>query len=331
MAGSPAASPRREPRPMSDQIVRATPGYPVLGSTLACTAHRVPLRCAGLGSRGSNLVSPTRRKRPPTLLIGPIVLALMSWGAAHVAARGRPVPAPACLPLPVRDFETPVLVPQMHAVATPSTAAVSFARLAPIRVFNLNNHDEATIRLYELDGSLSDSALSELRRLLGDVSKPDAPEYAEMDPRVIQLMFKAAYHFRAREIVVISGYRSPQKRREGFHGRGLAIDFRLPNVRLAALASYLQTLPKAGVGLYTHPQTQWVHLDSRARSYHWADASGPGVRGGGWAIGDSSQRLRQDRSYQPSRDWPDGTVASTAAVERRQCKLVATPREADEP
>lgn len=231
----------------------------------------------------------------------------------------------------MRAFATPLLVPEMHAFATPSSTVVSFARLPAVRVWNVNNHDEASVRPYLLDGSLDPDVLAVLGRILGDVSKPDAPEYAEIDPRVIQLMFRAAYHFHAREIEVISGYRSPRKRHEGFHGRGLAIDFRLPNVRLATLAVYLQTLPKAGVGLYTNPQTQWIHLDSRARSYHWADSSGPGFRGGGWPIGDSSQRTRQDRAYVPESDWPEGTRVAPSVVEARHCRLVATPREADEP
>ena len=30
-----------------------------------------------------------------------------------------------------------------------------------------------------------------------------------------------------------------------------------------------------GVGVYTNPLTQYVHLDVRERSYHWIDASPP--------------------------------------------------------
>ncbi len=281
-------------------------------------------------TRGSRLLS-SRHPSSRTGLIGSAIFSLLAWGVAHAAATGRPVPSPPDPPLPLPAFDAPMLVPEMHAFATPSTTAVSFARLPAVHVWNLNDHDEATVRLYRLDGSLDPESLEVLGRILGDVSKPDAPEYAPIDPRVIQLMFRAAYHFHSREIVIISGYRSPRKRHEGFHGRGLAIDFRLPAVRLATLVSYLQTLPKTGVGFYTNPQTQWVHLDSRARSYHWADSSGLGMRGGGWPIGDSSQCIRQDRAYQPTSDWPEGTLVAPSVVQARACKLVASPREADEP
>jgi hypothetical protein len=31
-----------------------------------------------------------------------------------------------------------------------------------------------------------------------------------------------------------------------------------------------------GVGVYTHPGTRYVHLDTRESSFHWIDASPPG-------------------------------------------------------
>jgi hypothetical protein len=44
------------------------------------------------------------------------------------------------------------------------------------------------------------------------------------------------------------------------------------------LAAYLRGLPRVGVGIYIHPRTQFVHLDVRDQSYHWIDASPPGVK-----------------------------------------------------
>ncbi len=255
----------------------------------------------------------------------------MSWAVAQAANSGPTLPGRKPDDVPVRELACPTIVPVMRAFATPSTTSLSFARLPGVRVLNLNNHDEAVVRLYDVDGSLNRDALAQLRRLLGDVSKPDAPVYADLDPRPIQLMMRAAYHFRAREVVVVSGYRAMRKRHEGFHARGLAVDFQIPSVPLTTLAAYLHTLARVGVGLYTHPKTQWVHLDSRVHSYHWADSSGPGQPGGPWPVGDSSVRARQDRQYRPSDDWPEGTVPSAAVVAERICKWVTTPREADEP
>ena len=95
--------------------------------------------------------------------------------------------------------------------------------------------------------------------------------------RAIQLAFKVAYHFQAKEMVVISAYR-PSRRgaRKGPHAQGAAIDFQLPGVSARTVATYARTLARAGVGIYTHPKTQFVHVDARDESYHWVDSSPPG-------------------------------------------------------
>ena len=268
----------------------------------------------------------------PSGIAGPLILSAIGLGAFLAGSSGKPLP-PAYDPwadLPLQSFDTPVLMPELHAEATPATTAVSFARLPALHVWNLNNHDEAWLRPYLLDGSFEPESLATLTRILGDVSKPDEPLYTDMDVRPIQLMVRAAYHFHAREVVIVSGYRASRRRREGLHGRGLAIDFQLPGVRLATLAEYVQSLPRVGVGLYTNPNTQWIHLDSRAKSYHWADSSGPGSTGGAWPIGDPIQRARTDARFVPAEDWPEGTVVAPSVVERRRYKLASSPKDADE-
>ncbi len=71
----------------------------------------------------------------------------------------------------------------------------------------------------------------------------------------------------------------------------------------AALAAYLRTGARVGVGVYTHPRTQFVHLDVREASYHWTDASPPGVSWRETRLGDRSAPAR-DAAYRPERDLP---------------------------
>jgi hypothetical protein len=123
----------------------------------------------------------------------------------------------------------------------------------------------------------------------------------------MQLVFKAAYHFRVHDVVVISGYREPGRISEGLHGIGSAVDFKLPKVPAATLAAYLRTLPRVGVGLYAHPKTQYVHLDDRTDSFHWVDWSGPGRRGREHRLA-TADLARRDARYMPWDDWPEGTL-----------------------
>jgi uncharacterized protein YcbK (DUF882 family) len=116
-------------------------------------------------------------------------------------------------------------------------------------------------------------------------------------------LFKAAYHFRHYEVEVVSAYRKPGRRREGPHGLGAAIDFRLRGVSATELARYLRELPRTGVGVYTHPKTQYVHLDSREHSFHWLDASPPRRHWRERSLGGRGLDAR-DAAYVPETDLP---------------------------
>ncbi len=208
------------------------------------------------------------------------------------------------------------LLPELHdALAEPSLAYRSFARLTPIHVININTLEEANVRLYDHRGELDPAAVAVVERLLCDVSKPEDRRCAPIDRRSVQLMFKAAYHFGRGEIVLVSGYREPRTHDQGLHAQGKAIDFKLTGVDLLRLANYVQSFPHAGVGVYTHPRTQYVHVDSRDRSYHWADASGPGAPPAEWSIGSEELLTRQDAGYEPAFDWPERTLPPRRAVE----------------
>lgn len=206
-----------------------------------------------------------------------------------------------------RALDVQILPALELATAEPSRPFVPMVRLFPLRVFNVNSRDSADLQLYTPSGEVDADAAARFEQILGDARDPDGVRVGAVDRRVMQLVFKAAYHFRVRDVTVISGYRDPTGRSEGLHGTGSAIDFKLPKVPAATLAAYLRTLPRVGVGLYTHPNTQYVHLDDRAESFHWMDGSGPHRRG-------REQRMitaglaSRDARYLPWDDWPEGTL-----------------------
>ena len=244
------------------------------------------------------------RHGPP--LAGPLLFGALAWAA--MAAIGQPRLARTMPEAPSNTFEPAAFVPALNdAFAEPATSFRSFVRLPPVHVHNLNTAQSADIQLYDLRGELRPEALERLDQLLCDDRKPDAQRCAPMDRRTIQLMFRAAYHFGRGEIIIISGYREARTRQEGLHAQGRAIDFKLTGVRHGDLSAFVRGFPRAGVGLYTHPRTQYVHVDSRERSYQWADSSAPGQPGGEWSIASPEALLRLDRSYTPESDWPERT------------------------
>jgi uncharacterized protein YcbK (DUF882 family) len=173
----------------------------------------------------------------------------------------------------------------------------SWARtLVPVELSSVTTKARASVRLYGPDGEVDEQARESFDRI---ASRDTDTERHPLASRLEQLVVKAAYHFGAGRVLVVSGWRE----RAGKHGTGEAIDFKLDGVHAGAVAAYLRGLPRVGVGLYTHPGTQFVHLDVRVPSYHWVDASPPGVHGKERQLGDR-QAERRDAEYAPDMDLP---------------------------
>jgi uncharacterized protein YcbK (DUF882 family) len=190
-------------------------------------------------------------------------------------------------------IETPLV-----AALRPARVAAWAERLEAVEVENAGTPSPvAAIRLYGSDGEIDPAALGEFERA---AARDDDPH--PLAARVVQLVFKAAYHFGGPRVVVVSGWRA----HAGKHGTNEAVDFKLRGVRASRLAAYLRGLPRAGVGVYTHPRTQYVHLDVREPSFHWIDASPPGVKWREGPIWDRGAEKR-DASWTPEMDLPGGT------------------------
>jgi uncharacterized protein YcbK (DUF882 family) len=221
-----------------------------------------------------------------TPFFGPVAFAWLFHGGAIT---------PSVLPW---SFETPaeeVAASECEKEAAPVLLAEQFA---PLHVLNVNTLAEVTVRLYASDGALDPQALADFSRV---ASGDDGPA---LDPRLVQLVAKAAYELGATSIDAISGFR-PMKngKAAGRHTTGEALDFRLEGVKTPKLAMHVRAFAHAGVGIYTHRLTQYIHLDVRDESYHWVDGSPPGVTWREQPIPDWRARLR-DLAYAPEMDLP---------------------------
>jgi uncharacterized protein YcbK (DUF882 family) len=234
-------------------------------------------------------------------------LAALACAALALAARAAPAATALRGPHGIRPA-APLTRPTPSSARPDSGAAPvpppsPFARLPALHIENQTSRESLDLRLYDAAGAVDESAARALDQLLCDARKPKRRETTTMARRTLQLLFKAAYHFGSYEVEVVSGYRKPGRRREGPHGTGSAIDFRLSGVKAAELAAYLRRIPRTGVGVYTHPKTQYVHLDTREHSFHWLDASPPRRHWRERSIG-SAHLPQLDQSYSPTVDLP---------------------------
>lgn len=225
-------------------------------------------------------------------------------GAAGLAFALGPRQAPAALkPRRTVALSAPAAVRTTPASSVTSVAS-RFELLGPIQIENQTTRETRELKLYDAHGQVDENTARELDELLCDARDPKHHETTRIDRRTLQLLFKVAYHFGGAAVEVVSAYRRPGRHGEGPHGTGSAIDFRLRGVGARELASFLRQIPRTGVGIYTHPKTQYVHLDNREHSFHWIDASPPRRHWRERSIG-TRDLARVDQSYTPNVDLPD--------------------------
>ena len=236
-----------------------------------------------------------------------IVLALtLAAATGDAAPSGAPVRHARVVDrAPPRSLHHPGEGAPAHASAEPARKVAWATALPAIDVTNGTTRARAKIRLYADDGAIDREALREFMRVAASVAGlPDRADGAvaePLDPRLVQLAFRAAYRFGGASMVIVSATR---KGAHGKHGSGDALDFKLDGVRASKLASYARSFPRAGVGIYTHPKTQYIHLDVRDRSFHWLDGSPPRVTWREKRLKDPTQPKR-DASYVSAMDLPE--------------------------
>jgi len=140
-----------------------------------------------------------------------------------------------------------------------------------LEAINVGERVELTARTD--DGSFDAVEQARAAHLLRDTR---LDESGDLEPRLLDLLYRIQRHFDAPCIRVISGYRKAKSSRTSQHSRGHAADIVVPGVADREVAAYVRSIPKTGVGSY--PVSGFVHVDVRDRSHHWVDSSGPGQR-----------------------------------------------------
>lgn len=167
-------------------------------------------------------------------------------------------------------------------------------------LYSVNKGERIRIFPFLEGGALDEEASAAVKHLLRD---KHTDEEHVIHPRLIKLLYRIADHYNARQITVISGYRaSLTSKGESKHKQGMAVDFMIPGVPLAALAKKIRSFGHVGVGFY--PVSGFVHMDVRdGPSYFWIDRSGPGkpscIRRVFAKLG-----AKSDRKWKPVHDEP---------------------------
>jgi hypothetical protein len=239
-----------------------------------------------------------------------LAMAVLLAASAVASAVGATPPLGSAAPQPKPGPRMArVVPPAKRELTTESASRVDAGEawavaLGPIDVLNRNTNARGQIRLYDAHGVLDRGEARAFMRVAGSSkTEPDdaSDDDERLDLRVVQLAIRAAHHFGGASIAIISATRAGAR---GKHGTGEALDFALDGVKASVLAAYLRGTPRAGVGIYTHPRTQYVHLDVREHSYHWIDGSPPGVTWREQLLADPKQAVR-DASWSASMDLPE--------------------------
>ncbi|MCL2914836.1 DUF882 domain-containing protein [Shewanella corallii] len=118
------------------------------------------------------------------------------------------------------------------------------------------------------DGSYQQAALDGFNYVLRDHRQNIV---APMDLRVFDILFNLQQKLgKTGEIEIISGYRSPHTNamlasksggvaKKSYHMKGMAVDLRMPGVKLADLRDAAKSLKAGGVGFY--PRSDFIHVD----------------------------------------------------------------------
>lgn len=141
---------------------------------------------------------------------------------------------------------------------------------------NVHLGDVVNVHYKNKNGSYNHEALSRIERALrcrltGQIHS--------ISPKLLDLIDKIQDHFRAGEVQVVSGYRSPALNASLYesghkvskvspHMFGQAMDIRIPGVSSEAVRDYARKLKKGGVGYY--PVNGFVHVDVGLKRY-WED------------------------------------------------------------
>lgn len=244
------------------------------------------------------------------------VAALIAVATVAAPAGGEPKRV-ARAPAPKRPAPQAIPASRSWHTAPPGKSAPVDARgrsLLVLQGLNIPDRVELTPRTDR--GGFSAEDLDRAAHIMRDGAGNEHP----IDPRLLDMVYRLQAHFRAPEIRIISGYRTPRGGATSNHGKGRAMDLVVPGATDEEVAKLAREEGFAGVGIY--PVSGFVHVDVRERSYFWVDTSGPGKRSRIRGIladvaakSDAQAAARGERSVGPFHIGTDvdSIVGSTAA------------------
>ena len=147
----------------------------------------------------------------------------------------------------------------------------------PVRSLALHNlHTDERVRAtFWADGAWQPKGLDAINHILRDYRTGDI---RAIDPDLLDLMHRLATLVGTDgPFEIISGYRSPRTNsqlarnssgvaKKSLHMEGMAVDLRLPGVKLASLRRAAISLQSGGVGYY--PKSGFIHIDT-GRVRYW--------------------------------------------------------------
>ncbi len=193
-------------------------------------------------------------------LNGNTKLSRLSWRlCAKIGGKAIRTAAAALLALAV---SSPVFV------STPSQAAGDTRSL---KLYFIHTGEKAVIT-YKRNGKFDPKGLEQLNRFLRDWRKNQP---TKMDPRLFDLIWEVYRQSGSRDYInVVCGFRSPatnemlrgRSRKSGVaeksqHMLGKAMDFFIPDVKLATLRGIGMKMQVGGVGFYPKSGSPFVHMD----------------------------------------------------------------------
>ena len=155
-------------------------------------------------------------------------------------------------------------------------ASPAAAETRSLKLYFIHTKEKAEIT-YKRNGRYISSGLQQINRFLRDWRRN---EPTKMDPRLLDLIWEVYRASGSRDYIhVVSAYRSPatnsmlRKRSNGVakksqHMLGKAMDFYLPDVKLAKLRAIGLKMEVGGVGYYPSSGSPFVHMDV-GNVRHW--------------------------------------------------------------
>lgn len=158
-----------------------------------------------------------------------------------------------------------LLLPQ---IAQASSIPASLRGDGQIAIYRPDKDEHATVRYRDAKGRYLPQGFEQIATIFRCRL---TEEQHEIDAELIEILDAIQDHFDAREVRLISAYRSPERnalmRRQGrrvardsLHMRGMAADIELPGVSRQALRDFAFALHQGGVGFYR--RSGFVHVDS---------------------------------------------------------------------